>query len=207
MIPVHLNRILQALNIEKHLSARQLALLLYPNDNQKTAYERVIKQLQRLKTEKLLKSDHYKWNETLWSIAPHPINKEHGYAPPRRKIHSYKYDHEKACGDVFVRYALTDNLFGWEAHTKISDKIIPDRAAQYPKGETLYIEVEMGDADRVSEKIKNYIAHYRTTGDPFKVLFLMKQMRDWEAPAHYHFELLQDFLSDVPNDIPEASKG
>jgi hypothetical protein len=131
----------------------------------------------------------------LWSIKAHPINKEEGFIPPKRKVHPYKYQHEKACGEAFVYFALSGQLYDWQQHKRISDTIIPDRIAEYPKGQTLYIEIELGERDRVSEKIQNYLSYHRQTGQRFKVLFLVKQMRDWQAPPHYEFKLLSEIHS------------
>src|ERR1043166_5500459 len=142
-------RILKALNLEKHLTTRQLARLLYPDEyqkNQRKVYDRLVKNLAYLKKENLLKSKDYGLGkENLWSIKRHPLNKEQGYSPAP-DIHTFKYEHEKACGDVFVSLALTGKLYSWQAHKRIG-RVIPDRIAEME--DMIYIEVEMGSQNKI----------------------------------------------------------
>ena len=195
-------RILKALNLEKHLTARQIAKLLYPDEQPKKAYQRVAKNLQYLRKENLLKSKAYGLGkEDFWSLRSHPIVLEEGYKPPRHDVGSLKYEHEKACAEVFVVFALTGTLYGWEQHKRLGKNFIPDRTAEFEDG-ILYIEVEMGTKDRVTDKLRNYQNYYRETREPFQVLFLVQQMRDWKVTPHYRIELLSDFLFSVPNSVP-----
>lgn len=126
--------------------------------------------------------------EDLWQIKRHPINTELGYTQVD-EVHSFKYEHERTCGDVFVRLAL-QGIGDWKLHTKIHKGIIPDRTTRLEDG-IWHIEVEMGTADRVTEKVERYSQYYRETHEPFKVLFLVGQMRDWQLPSHYHVESLE----------------
>lgn len=167
----------------------------------------MIKQLQTLRDENLLNSDHYKWKETLWSLKNHPHIKTQGMTAPRHKISTYKYEHEKACAWAFVHLFLEGHLTGWELHKKLSPKIIPDRTALL-EHTNLYVEVELSTRDRVSEKLANYMNYHRQTGEKFEVLFLVKQLREWEAPRQYQFKLLEEIVPKaVPNQNPTVSKG
>ena len=193
-IPNHLKRILLALDLEKHMTCRQLAQLLYPEEPIKTTYERVAKNLSKLQKENLLKSKSYGLGkEKLWSLKPNPINKEEGFTPPKAEVHTYKYEHERACAEVFVKFAQ-DEIYGWDQHKKISKEIIPDRTVYLTEDYPLYIEVEMGDRDRVTQKISNYQRYYRETHEKFRVLFLVKQMRDWPKNPHYQIEILEKWI-------------
>lgn len=194
-IPEHLQAILFVLNLEKHMTAKQIAKALYPDEPIKTTYERVIKQLRTLREKKLLESRHYgREKGILWAIAPHPINKEEGFIPPKRWVHEYKFNHERACGDVFVKFCDVE-IFGWEQHKKISPQITPDRTVYLTEDVPTYIEVEMGDRDRVTEKLSAYQQYFRETRANFHVLFLVQQLRDWPQSPHYTFRLLNDFIS------------
>jgi hypothetical protein len=80
-------RILNALNLEKHLTGRQLARLLYPSEyspeTTNRAYERVMKNLKSLQESGLLKSKSYGLGrEMLWSLTSRKIVKDLGYTPP-----------------------------------------------------------------------------------------------------------------------------
>lgn len=161
------------------------------------------KNLQYLRRENLLKSKSYGLGkEDFWSLRSHPIVLEEGYTPPRLDVSALKYEHERACAEVFVALALTGTLFGWEEHKRLGKNFIPDRTAEFEDG-ILYIEVEMGKKDRVSEKLETYRQYYRETREPFKVLFLVTQMRDWDVTPHYRVELFSDFIKNsVPNSVP-----
>jgi hypothetical protein len=137
--------------------------------------------------------------DTLWSLTGHKIVRDFGYAPPKAQIHRYKYEHEKACADVFVTLALTEKLHGWEAHTKIGKDIIPDRTADY--GGTVYIEVEMGSQDKIRQKADAYRQHFYQNKQPFSVWFLvdtdklyqsgLEDLRDF--PQYYSLQKLDEF--------------
>lgn len=129
-----------------------------------------------------------------------------GYSPPRSEIHTFKYDHEKACAAVFVELTLTGNLYGWEAHKKISKNIIPDRLAEMDT--TVYIEVEMGSQDKIHEKAESYRQYYFDTRKDFQVWFLVKEQWQYDSGLeslrhfsdHYRIELLENFHSDTRSD-------
>ena len=135
----------------------------------------------------------------MWSLTGHKIVKDFGYEPPKAEIHRYKAEHEKACADVFVTLALTEKLFGWQAHTKIGKDIIPDRMADY--GGTVYIEVEMGSQNKIRQKAENYKRYFYETKEAFQVWFLvdtdklyksgLEDLRDF--PNHYSLQLLNEF--------------
>jgi hypothetical protein len=191
-------RILFSLDLEKHLTTRQLARLLFPEEyqtNQRRVYDRLVKNLQSLKKENLLKSKDYGLGkENLWSLKPHPIVKEMGFSPPRSDIHTFKYEHEKACADVFVTLINTGNLVSWEAHKKIGRGIIPDRIAELDT--TVYIEVEMGSQNKIEQKLSAYQSYYHQTRADFRVLFLVKhqrQMVQLDSTRHYSVELLDSY--------------
>lgn len=131
-----------------------------------------MKNLKTLQNQKLLKSKSYGLGkEVLWSLTNHKINKEQGYkAPP--EVHAFKYEHEKACADIFVSLALSDTLMEWvgEGDQKLGfrhDRLfrVDDRV--------FYLEVERGSqGDGVLRaKLERYIKHYQATKQPFNVLF------------------------------------
>src|SRR5258708_3008651 len=109
-------RIFKALHLEKHLTGKQLARLLYPEEyGTDKPYQRVMKSLKRLKVNGLLKSKSYGLGkEKLWFLTKSKVISELGYSPPKGEIHAYKYDHEKDCAEVFVSLALSDSLLEWE---------------------------------------------------------------------------------------------
>lgn len=137
--------------------------------------------------------------DNLYSLKPHSIIKDFGYTPPKSEIHRFKYEHEKACGDVFVTLALTGKLFGWEAHKKISKEIIPDRMADY--GGTVYIEVEMGSQDKIREKAEAYRKYFYETKEQFQVWFLVDSDKLYQSgledlrnyPRQYSIQKLDEF--------------
>jgi hypothetical protein len=134
-----------------------------------------------------------------------------GYEPPRAEIHTFKYEHEKACADVFVTLKLSGGLHGWQQHTKIGKSIIPDRTADI--GNTVYIEVEMGSQDKIHQKAESYKRYFQEKRQPFSVWFLVKSQLQYDKgleylryfPSHYSIELLDVFnsriVSDTPSDI------
>lgn len=203
-------RILKALNLEKWMTIRQLARLLFQNEyheSQRKIYDRVNKNLRKLQSENLLKSKDYGLGlDNLWSLTNHKMVRELGYEYPKAEIHRFKYGHEKACADVFVTLALTQKLYGWEAHKKISKDIIPDRTADY--GGTVYIEVEMGSQDKIREKADAYKQYFNQIREPFQVWFLvntdklyqsgLEDLRDF--PRHYSIQKLSDWHSDMLSD-------
>lgn len=172
-----------------------------------------------MKAENLLKSKNYGLGkDNLWSLkigaslrlAEEVLNEnsedEIKLIPPKTEIHTFKYEHEKACGDVFVTLALTGNLYGWEAHRKISKNIIPDRAADY--GGTVYIEVEMGSQNKIRQKSENYSQYFSESRKQCLVWFLvdtdklyqsgLEDLRDF--PRHYSIQKLSEFHSDMLSD-------
>ena len=165
-------------------------------------YDRLVKNLAYLKKENLLKSKDYGLGkENLWSIKRHPLNKEQGYSPAP-DIHTFKYEHEKACGDVFVSLALTGKLYSWQAHKRIG-RVIPDRIAEME--DMIYIEVEMGSQNKIKSKATLYQQLYRETREPFQVLFVVqtdKQLQNARKElegftSHYRVEMLSDMTGNV----------
>lgn len=141
----------------------------------------------------------------MWAIKPNPINRDLGYEPPRAEIHTYKYEHEKACADVFVSLVLSGKLIGWEQHKKIGG-IIPDRTATLDG--TVYIEVEMGSQDKIRQKAESYKKYFQETRQQFDVWFLVKDQLTYEKgleylrhfPSAYSIELLDVFNSQTSSD-------
>ncbi len=129
-----------------------------------------------------------------------------GFEPPRAEIHTFKYEHEKACADVFVTLALSGNLYGWEQHKRIATGIIPDRTADH--NGIVYIEVEMGSKDEIRQKADAYTKYFQATREQFNVWFLVKHQWQYDSgledlrdfPNHYSIELLDTFCSDTSSD-------
>ncbi|MGI8467749.1 MAG: hypothetical protein ACR2N3_04785 [Pyrinomonadaceae bacterium] len=180
-----------------------MARLLYPDlykENWRKAYDRIIKNLQSLRKSDLLKyKDYGLGKDNLWALKPHSIIRELGYFPPRAEIHTFKYEHEKTCADVFVTLALSGNLTDWQEHKKINKGIIPDRIADF--NGTVYIEVEMGSQNKIKQKADSYKKYFQETRQPFEVWFLLNEMRQLERaqadlatfPSHYKADLLTNF--------------
>lgn len=209
-------RILNALNLEKHLTARQITRLLYPqeyasDETRSRAYQRVSRNLQYLRAKSLLKSKSYGLSKEegsadyLWSLRQHPIIKEMELEPPRSEVHSFKYKHERDCGEVFVSLALTGRLYGWEAHRRIAKGIIPDRHG-WLENLSQYIERERGTQDKVESKTLNYMKHFRETKEPFDVLYVVNSEREVEDAVeifyclgctdNYQAAVFNEFVSD-----------
>ena len=148
--------------------------------------------------------------DNLWALKNHKLIQEFGYAAPKSEIHSFKYEHEKACADVFMTLVLTEKLYGWEQHKKLGRNIIPDRTADY--NGTVYIEVEMGSQNKIRQKADSYERYFQTTGQEFNVWFLVKEHWQYDSgledlrefPSHYSIERLDNFnkkkLSDTSSD-------
>jgi hypothetical protein len=187
----------------------------------------VIKNLQSLRQKDLLKyKDYGLGKDNLWALksgaplrlAEEVLNDNSEYdiklTAPKSEIHTFKYEHEKACADVFVTLVLSGKLLNWEQHKKIGKSIIPDRTAD--TGKMAYIEVEMGSQNKIREKAEAYKQYFHETKQHFNVWFLVKEQRHYEAgleilrnfPNAYSVELLDvfnsqifsDMLSDTPSD-------
>jgi hypothetical protein len=202
MLAPHLEAIMFLLNMEKHMTPELIAQALYPDDKPKTRYDRVIKQLRKLRERQLLESRWYQKKpneeatELVYAIAKHPDNTELGYIAPSAKDwpSPSKYPHERACSQVFTKFVQKE-FFGWDMHKKVPGlSQTPDRTFWLTEDLPLYIEVELQERDRVSEKMAGYQKYYRETKNPFRVLFLVQVMREWKASPHYEFQLLDDFL-------------
>jgi|CXWL01.1.fsa_nt_gi hypothetical protein len=110
----------------------------------------------------------------------HPIISEMGLEPPKAEVHTFKYEHEKLCGDVFVTLYLTGSLYGW-GQQRISKGVIPDR--YFHLGEDLYyLEVEMGNQKEsiIQKKVDNYKQYFRETGQKFQVRFITEQPKAFD---------------------------
>ncbi|MEJ7863099.1 MAG: hypothetical protein WKF90_15830 [Pyrinomonadaceae bacterium] len=140
------------------------------------------------------------------------MTKDLGYEPPRAEIHAFKYEHEKACADIFVTLDLSGKLLGWEQHKKLGTSIIPDRTAILDG--TVYIEVEMGSQDKIKQKAESYTRYFQETKKQFSVWFLVKEQRHYDSgleylrhfPSAYSIELLDVFnASSVSNPSSDNS--
>jgi hypothetical protein len=142
----------------------------------------------------------------LWALKPNPLIREMGYEPPRSEIHTFKYEHEKTCADVFVTLVLTGKLLSWAVHKKLGKNIIPDRTADL--GKTVYIEVEMGSQDKIWQKANAYRQYFTDNRKPFEVWFLVKDEAQLaraeqdlaDFPSHYRASLLSQFHFDMRSD-------
>lgn len=182
-------------------------------------YDRIIKNLQSLRQKDLLRfKDYGLGKDNLWALksgkalrlAEEAINQESEeeikITPPRAEIHSFKYEHEKTCADVFVTLLLSGKLCGWEAHKKIAEGIIPDRIAELDR--LAYIEVEMGSKNEIREKAERYRKFYYDSRKRFEVWFLvgtdklyesgLEDLRDFSG--HYRLQKLSDMRSDTQSD-------
>ncbi len=140
-----------------------------------------------------------------WSLKKHPVIAELGYSPPRAEVHTFKYEHEKACAEVFVSLALTKKLYGWESHKRISKTTIPDRIANLER-RIFYLEIERGTQDKIVHKTENYRTFFRETGEEFGVLFLVKdektladsvkKLEAANASSHYLVGVFSEFTDD-----------
>jgi hypothetical protein len=208
-------RTFKALHLEKHLTGKQLARLLYPqefvNEVKNPAYQRVMKSLKRLEASGLLKSKSYGLaKDKLWFLAKHKVVLELGYTPPKGEIHAYKYDHEKDCADVFVSLALSDSLLEWEGEGDQKMGLRYDRKFRVDDRQ-FYLEVERGTQgpEKLRVKLERYIKHYREKQEPFNVLFtvidepalerIVYLFEEFKLPASYsvviHSELVNDPLN------------
>ncbi len=159
-----------------------------------------------LKKQNLLKSKSYGLGkEYFWSLRQHPVLAELGLEPPRSEVHAFKYEHEKQCAEVFVSLALTETLYDWQPHKRISKGIIPDRMARF-ENRTIYFEIERGTQDKIVQKTESYRKHWRETKEDFSVLFLVKDEKALEqtitkleginASDHYLVGVLPQFVDD-----------
>jgi Replication-relaxation len=179
-------RILNALNLEKHLTGHQLARLLYPHEYERNvknkAYQRVMKTLKALQNDGLLKSKSYGLGvDMLWCLRKHKILAELGLDYPRFEVHRFKYEHEKACGDVFVSLALSNQLYEWEGEGDQKSGFRHDRKFSM-LGATWYLEHEEGNHVQkiLREKLMRYMELWRQTRQPFGVLFTVKEANTYE---------------------------
>ena len=183
-------RILRALNIERHLAGRQLARLLYPEEYKNDAsriYQRVMKNLKTMEREGLLQSDSYgvkiEGKEKLWRIFPtasedspkrnqERILAEFGVTPTNWKIHRSLYEHEKSCGDIFVSLVLTGRLVEWQGEGDQKAGFRHDRLFRIDDPVN-YLEEERGNQGlgKLRDKLTHYADHFRKNRQPFNVLF------------------------------------
>jgi len=135
-----------------------------------------MKNLKYLERNGVLKSKSYGLGkDILWSLKPHAVLKDLDVKPPTSEIHTFKYEHEKECADVFVSMVLAELVSDWHQHRKLSTGIIPDRTAEIDDF-TLHIENERGTQGtaKVIKKLEKYKQYWRETGEQFQVLFLVK---------------------------------
>lgn len=106
--------------------------------------------------------------------------------------------------------ALTEKLYGWQSHRRISKGIIPDRIANI-ENKIFYLEIERGTQDKIIQKTDNYRLFWRETKEDFRVLFLVKDEKALEdsvrkletinAPDHYLVGVFSEFTDDPLNAI------
>lgn len=169
-----------------------------------------MKSLKRLEASGLLKSKSYGLaKDKLWHLSKHRVIKDLGYTPPTGEIHAYKYDHEKACADVFVSLVLSDTLLEWEGEGDQKIGLRYDRKFKVDERQ-FYLEVERGTQgpEKLRTKLERYVKHYRQEQEPFHVLFTVQDEAALERliyvfeglslPAAYavvvHAELVNDPL-------------
>lgn len=195
-------RILKALNIEQHLTGRQLARLLHPEENAQSpdrVYWRIMKSLQKLESQGLLKSDSYgvkiEGKEKLWRILASETDdspkyrqkavlEKIGVTQTAWKIHASLYEHEKLCGDIFVSLAVTGQLWEWGGEGNQEAGFRHDRSFKLFSDDSpiWYLEVETGSQKQGTwrGKIENYTRLFRETQEPFNVLFSMPDQQSVE---------------------------
>lgn len=139
-----------------------------------------MKNLKYLQKENVLKSKSYGLGkEMLWSLKSHPVLQDLEVKPPSSEIHTFKYEHEKDCAEIFVALMLDDCVSNWIPHKKLRTGLIPDRTL-IVDNLTLHIENERGTqgSAKILKKIERYKNYWRETGDSFQVLFLVKDSTD-----------------------------
>lgn len=109
------------------------------------------------------------------------------------------------CAEVFVSLALTERLYGWQSHKRISKGIIPDRIANL-ENRIFYLEIERGTQDKINQKTENYRQFWRETNEEFHVLYLVKDEKTLEdsvrkleeinASRHYLACVFLEFTED-----------
>lgn len=162
-------------------------------------YHRVIKHLQKLEAEGLLKSDSYgvkiEGKEKFWRILAHktkdsPKSRQEGVLIEKEvtqtlwKVHGSLYEHEKACADVLVSLAVTNQLWDWAGEGDQKAGFRHDRLFQlFSEDDPIwYLEEEMGSQGEVKwrGKVENYLRLFRETRQPFNVLFDMPDEKSVE---------------------------
>ncbi len=100
------------------------------------------------------------------------VLEELGVTQTTWKIHSTLYEHEKACGDVFVSLAITNSLLEWQGEGDQKSGFRHDRLFRFSDSIN-YLEMEMGNhgKDTLRGKVKHYLDLFRKTRKPFNVLF------------------------------------
>jgi hypothetical protein len=170
-----------------------------------------MKSLKRLETSGLLKSKSYGLGkEKFWFLAKSKLVTELGYTPPKGEIHTYKYEHEKDCADVFVSLALSDSLLEWEGEGDQKIGLRYDRKFRVDDRQ-FYLEVERGTQgpEKLRAKLERYIKHYRKNGEPFHVLFTVKDevslerviylFEEFKLGASYCVVVQSELISDPLN--------
>jgi len=108
----------------------------------------------------------------------------------RKALKVSNFDHEKACGDVFIGFARTGLLEAWEYYPKPYKYagLEPDRAASIQGiRQKLYIEVDQGTEPlwQIEEKLNKYLS---VSGE-FQVVFVAST----ETRAEAILNLLSNF--------------
>jgi hypothetical protein len=211
-------KILKALTIQKHLTASQLAKLL------KSPYKTVANRLKQMENEGLLLSDSYgvmvQGVEKFWRIFPHQTGTAtardakkslslYGYrdVKPAPKMHSKLYWHEMHCGDLFVAFASTGNLWTWE-DGEVLGGCTCDKVFGFTEddGENFLLEQEEGNQyERIEAKVLAYVEHWRETKETRKFFATVPDQNGVEKvravfknlhlPEHYFVAVLSELTT------------
>lgn len=152
----------------------------------------------------------------LWCIRKHKITGEMGLDYPRADVHRYLYEHEKACGDVFVSLALTNQLYEWEGEGDQKSGFRHDRKFSL-QGAPWYLEHEQGNQKYkvLRAKLERYCQLWSSNREPFGVLFTVKDQetfdlllslfKELELPPMYSVAFHSQFVS-APLNCPISSR-
>lgn len=132
--------------------------------------------------------------------------KELGFTPPKGRVSSTFYEHEKLCGDVFVALYVAGFRDEWNI-SPLRKGFIPDRTFHLGPRK-FYLEVETSSQwkNKIRNKLANYYAHQDETNEAFHVLFLGKDpshldmimgvLNEFETPPQYMVAIHADFIAD-----------
>lgn len=137
-----------------------------------------MKNLKKLEMEGLLSSKSYGLGkEKLWSIKRGKFARDLGYTGAKADVHSFKYEHEKGCAEVYVALLTSGLLLGWggEGDGKIGLKYDRKFKIKTSVGESplTYLELETGSQGeaKLREKLARYEKYVGASGEAACVLF------------------------------------